>query len=398
MQTSTTCRVCSSETEDILSLGEQQISDFPKPGEPEPPTFPLDLAKCQNCHLVQLKNIAPPELLYHENYSFKSGISQTIKDDLKEIVEKGLEVVPWAYRVLDIGANDGTLLSNYPVKRLPNDPNGPREFKKFAVEPIKKFWEELSNQASVAGDYWPVKSSRMDIVTLVSVFYDMPNPNDAVQSLKEALSHRGVIIIQQNYLPFMLERNTFDNISHEHLSYYSLTSLEYLLNKYGLEVFRVETNDINGGCFRCFISHKGEREVEPSVVKMRESEQNLTTLRPYKQFAARVSGVKNELLDLVRNIPTGSRIYAYGASTRGSVILQASGVTKYLDAVVERNPDKVGRTYLGIPIVSEEETRKNPPDYGLILPYFFSPELIKRERDAGNTAKFIIPLPEPKIV
>lgn len=384
------CRVCDSQTEEILDLGEQTLPFGEK-------KYPLVLVKCPDCHLVQLRDTVPQDLMYNDDYGYRSGINETIKADLKDIADKAKQVVPskfpdYVTTVLDIGSNDGTLLAH---------------FKEWGwavgVEPVKKLADEsqkkLGKSAGIVNDYFSFEAvaaviggrlSKVDIITVISCFYDMPDPNKFVADLKRTLSSDGVIIVQQNYLLKMLENNAYDNICHEHLEYYSLLSLENLLKRHDLEVFRVEQNSINGGSFRTYISHRGSRSVEPSVAEMRESEQHLTA-DTYQDFVNNV--LKTKLL-LKANLAGLKKVYAYGASTRGSVIVQYADIAHRIDAVVERNPDKIGKKYFSIPIISEGEAKKNPPDYKLILPWFHE-SIVEREK---GDIPLILPLPEVKVV
>lgn len=379
------CRACDSQTEEILDLGEQTLPFGEK-------KYPLVLVKCPRCHLVQLRDTVPQELMYNDDYGYRSGINETIKADLKDIVEKALEFNPKT--ATDIGCNDGTLLEYYPS-----------EVALKGYEPVKKLADEaqdrIGNRGPIIPTYFELGKAlpfMSDIVTVISCFYDMPNPRKFVSDLKTILKPDGVIIVQQNYLKSMLENNAYDNICHEHLEYYSLLSLENLLSPHDLEVFRVEQNPINGGSFRTYITHTGIREIEPSVQQMRDEETDygLDSKQPYADFVKRVHlrahQLDNKLYDLFHD---GNTIYAYGASTRGAVIMQHTGMgTQLIAAVVERNPDKIGKKYFGIPIISEEEAKNNPPDYKLIMPWFHQ-SIIDREK---GDIPLILPLPEVKIV
>lgn len=374
------CRVCQTETEEILNLGSQEI-----PFATTEEKFPLSLVKCPECHLVQLRDTVDKSLLYNDNYGYRSGINETIKTDLKDIVSSALKLKPNANTAIDIGCNDGTLLSNYP-----------EEVFTIGYEPVEKLAVEAEKVANeVDNTYFQKCGDPADIITAISMFYDLDNPNKFVADLKGSLKPSGIIIIQQNYLKSMLENNAYDNICHEHLEYYSLLSLEYLLNKHGLEVFRVEQNEINGGSFRTYICHRDSRPVEPSVNAMREEEREygLEGEQPYRHFAELIAYETTELFNVISGLE--GKLYAYGASTRGSVIVQYSHLSTFFEAVVERNPDKIGKTYHGIPIISEEEAKENPPDYKLILPYFHK-SIIDREAQSG--AKIILPLPEVRIL
>lgn len=398
------CRSClSGRLIDILSLGEQYLSDFSK-DDYKPEKSPLDLILCRNCNLVQLKNTVSPTLLYTERYGYKSGINNTMKEELQEIVDKAIRKIDSNGKVivLDIGANDGTLLSNYS-----------KNVYKIAFEPIRKFTAECKVHADVViNDFFSfklyerkLKKKKANIITAISCFYDIDNPNKFVKDIKKILQRDGVFVIQQNYLVGMLMNNAFDNIVHEHLEYYSLLSLEDLLSRHSLEVFHVEESAINGGSFITFISHKKIKSIQESVFRWREYEKalKLNQVKIYKDFAKRVKKNKRELLNLIVNLVKKNKtIFVYGASTRGNTLLQFYQLNNNLiKAAVERNPEKWGKNIssLGIPIISEKQARKQKPDYMLVLPWFFKDEFLEREKEyLKNGGRFIFPLPKIEII
>jgi|SRR3989344_4587739 len=399
------CRVCQSENLiDILSLGNQYLSDFVS-DDSKPAKYPLDLIVCEKCFLLQLRHNAPQTSLYSERYGYKSGMNQTMRDELKQIVEKALKVLPYIGKkltVVDIGANDGTLLNYYPKSLF-----------RIGVEPVLKFADECGKHANIViADFFNLTSykkkvgnRRVDIITAISCFYDMEEPNKFLHDVARILKTNGVFIIQQNYLMSMLQQNAFDNIVHEHLEYYSLLSLENLLRRHDMEVFDVEFSDVNGGSFRTYISFNGKRNVRASVRYLRRKEEkiNLMNIANYTAFAKRVENNKTKLVLLLKKLKKEKKVtYIYGASTRGNTLLQYFGIDKtFIKAAVERNPEKWGKKIasVGIPIISEEQARKDRPDYMLVLPWFFKKEFIKREQAyLKNGGHFIFPLPKLTIV
>jgi hypothetical protein len=248
-------------------------------------------------------------------------------------------------------------------------------------------------------------------ITAIAMFYDLEDPNKFVADVKECLAEDGVFVIQQAYLPLMLKDNIFDNICHEHLEYYSLLSLEALLERRGLGVIDVELNDVNGGSFRTYITHKdggikspvGGGEVRVANMRLLEEKMELGNIQAYRDFAKRVKNIKQRLVGFIRGeVAAGRKVYVYGASTKGNTLLQYFGLdSSVITAAAERNPDKWGKKTVGtnIPIVSEEEARADEPDYFLVLPWHFMPEFKDRERlflERGG--KFIVPLPEFEII
>jgi len=398
------CRSCGSrKLKDIVSLGIQYLSDFSS-SRRKPEKYPLELILCNKCNLLQLKRTAPQNSLYTERYGYRSGINKTMKDELKGIVDKSIEKVklPKKSVVVDIGANDGTLLSFYS-----------KNYFRVGIEPIKKFAKECRKHADVViNDFFNYKSyaeklnsKKARIITAISCFYDIDNPNQFLSDIKRILDKDGIFVVQQNYLAGMLRQNAFDNIVHEHLEYYSLLSLEHLLNRHDLEVFDVELSDVNGGSFRTFISHKGSMRINQRVIDLREYEKKLklNSAKIYKDFASRVRKTKKILYNLLVKLKnTGKSVYLYGASTRGNTILQFCNLNnKLIRAAVERNSEKWGKNIasVGIPIISEEQGRLEKPDYMLVLPWFFKEEFLQREKNyLKSGGHFIFPLPKVEIV
>jgi SAM-dependent methyltransferase len=384
-------------------LGDHYLSDFLKKNK-KPRKFPLDLVLCTECNLLQLKNTVPQKYLYTPRYGYRSGINSTMKNELRRIAGASIGKINNSKKItaLDIGSNDGTLLSFY----------GNGVFK-IAVEPIRKFSLESRKYANVViNDFFDyesiapeLKHIKVDIVTAISCFYDMDNPNKFVADVKKILSKDGIFVISQNYLVGMLENNAFDNIVHEHLEYYSLLSLENLLKKHNLEVFDIEKTQVNGGSFVTYICNKGKIKIEKSVFEFRKYEKQLklNRLSVYNDFAARVRENSNDLFNLITElVKEKNMIYVYGASTRGNTLLQYYNLNnKLIPVAVERNPDKWGKyiSSLNIPIISEEAARKQKPDYMLVLPWFFKEEFLKRERKYLETGgHFIFPLPKVQII
>lgn len=396
----TFCRSCSSKKlTDIISLGKIHLSDFVK-GNIKPPKYPLSLIMCRNCSLLQLKHTTPQSELYNEHYGYKSGINQTMQNELKEIVEKSMMKHPNAVNkltVVDIGANDGTLLKFYPNR-----------YERIGVEPVKKNAEEAKQFAdTIINDFFNFSAfekragtKKADIVTIISCFYDIQEPNEFVADVKKIMDEDGICVIQQNYLVKMLTQNAFDNIVHEHLEYYSLLSLQNLLKRHGLEVFDLELRELNGGSFRTYICFEGKRTISNAVLEQMELEKLISLHRKkiYTDFAGRIRTTKKDVYEFIKSeVKKGKKVYVYGASTRGNTLLQYFDLdNKLIEKAVERNPEKWGKKIasVGIPIISEDQARKERPDYMLVLPWFFRDEFIEREKGyLRSGGKFIFPLP-----
>jgi len=232
-----------------------------------------------------------------------------------------------------------------------------------------------------------LEGKKCDIVTSIAMFYDLENPIAFTQGIRNVLSPEGIWIFEMSYMPTMLSMTSYDTICHEHLEYYSLAIIEYILKQAGMRVFNVSENPINGGSLRCYASradnfHYKKAEWSDNISAMRQKEftLELDTNKPYKNFQDRINVHKEELTSLLKKLKQqGKKIHVYGASTKGNTLLQWCGIdNRIVDCAAERNPDKYGASTLGteIPIVSEAESRAMNPDYYLVLPWHFKEEFI----------------------
>lgn len=406
------CRLCGlKKLIPVLSLGNLYVSDFIKDDDSgRMGKQPLDLVICDpnagGCGLLQLKHTYSPETFYR-NYWYRSGVNQSMAEALLDIVRKAGKKINLKSgdHVIDIGSNDGTLLSFYKNPKL----------KLTGFEPAKNLIPYARKNCSLAvyiNDFFNFKAwqkkyghKKAKIITAIAMFYDLDNPNKFVSDVAKCLDDRGVFVIQMSYLPSMIQQNAFDNICSEHLEYYSLASLNVLLKRHNLEVFDAELNDVNGGSFRTYIQHQGARPISNNVRKLEKLEKrlNLSDRKTYQDFTSRIIVFKKNLVDFVKKEKAkGKKIYGYGASTKGNTLLQFYGLnSKLIKAIADRNPDKWGAKTIGtlIPIISEEEARKQNPDYFLVLPWHFLSEFIRREsKFLKRGGKFIVPLPKFKII
>lgn len=409
------CRICGNDQLiTIIDMGNQALSGrFPKKGDPEPPRAPLVLVKCDNtknpdaCGLVQLKHSVPPLEMYTCEYGYRSGINKTMSDHLADVTAKVQKIVLLEKNdiVLDIGCNDGTLLKSYSrddIRRIGIDPGG-EQYKKYYPGDI-----HLVSDFFTASNFMSVfPREKAKVITSIAMFYDLEQPMEFVNNIRQTLHKDGVWVLEQSYLPTMLEMNSFDTICHEHLEYYALHQINWMLKRNGLKAIDIEFNAINGGSFKLYVTHVNS-SLSPNSVALdtvinAENDLKLDTEKPYREFCTRVEKIKTDLNTLLRmEKAKGKKIFVYGASTKGNVLLQYFGIdSSVITAAAERNPEKWGSRTPGtnIPIISEDEARKQNPDYFLPLPWHFKHEFIEREsqflKDGG---KFIFPLPNIEIV
>jgi len=410
-----TCRVCGSHAlTRVISLGDQYLQgSFVKPGKEMPPTRKIatSLVRCdpmrdeKACGLLQMEYTVPPEVLYSA-YWYRSGTNNTMRNHLKAIAEDATQLLNKSSGiVLDIGCNDGTLLDCYPP-----------EYKKFGIDP-SDVAQEVKGDIKVLQDLFPsdellkvLQGEKCNIITSIAMFYDLENPIHFVQGIKQVLAEDGIWIFEMSYMPTMLKMHSYDTICHEHLEYYSLAIIEYILKQAGMKVFNATLNDINGGSIRCYATHsnnfiykKDEYQQNIKSLRQEEFDLELDTDKPYKNFQDRINVHKDELNTLLKSLKKeGKKIHVYGASTKGNTILQWCGIdNRIIEVAAERNPDKYGAYTIGteIPIVSEADSRAMNPDYYLVLPWHFKQEIVQREQEMLNKGVgLIFPLPNIEIV
>jgi SAM-dependent methyltransferase len=410
------CRVCGSTAlTPVINLGDQHLQgSFVKVGKEMPPLrkIPLSLVRCdptkdeRACGLLQMEHTVPPEVLYSA-YWYRSGTNKTMKNHLQGVAEEAVSILNLSSgTVLDIGCNDGTLFNYYP-----------EGFQKYGIDP-SDVAQEINKQAvTVIQDIFPsdellncLQGKKIDIITSIAMFYDLEDPVAFAKSIKNILAPEGIWIFEMSYMPLMLKMNSYDTICHEHLEFYSLAVIEYILKQTDMKIFNVTINDINGGSLRCFATHTTNFKYknEQNLLNIRamhkdEFDLELDTDKPYKNFQDRINIHRDELITLLKNLKKeGKKIHIYGASTKGNTILQWCGIdNRIVDYAAERNLEKYGAHTLGtdIPIISEAESRAMNPDYYLVLPWHFKDEFIEREREIlGRGTCLIFPLPKIEIV
>lgn len=398
---------------ELFSLGNLYLSDFVEKTTEECQKTPLTLCLSKSSGLVQLKDTADFDKMY-KRYWYHSGTNKTMTNELEGIVESVQSVVKlkpgnvW----LDIGCNDGTLLSfvDKSLIRVGIDPavNNCVKAKDHSNVVVNDYFSETSFKKATA--------LKAKVVTSIAMFYDLPDPVKFCNDIHKVLDADGVWVIQMSYLPLMLDQLAFDNICHEHLEYYSLQSLKHLLDKTGFKIMDCQLNDINGGSFRVYVqktvADQGSFGTAPyrDVCRMRVQSQltyeNLYQLdnpKTYQDWFEKVNELKAQTVGFIDEcIRNGKKVWAYGASTKGNTLLQFFGLdhTKIM-GIAERQPQKYGLKTVGtnIPIYSEEYVRSQNPDYMLVLPWHFINEFKEREKEfLDRGGKFIVPCPKFEVI
>ena len=403
------CRVCDGDLEDVLDLGEIHPSGFLKPGEPWPNKSPLILAECHNCSLVQLRHTVPLDSMYKEQYWYRSGLNSSMVADLKDVVQSVEKEVSFVDSdvVLDIGANDGTLFDFYTDKD---------HVIKVGYDPAPNLAEEAKHHCDYfINDYFSADfvlekfgPNSVKAITAIAMFYDLPDPNWFLQEILKVLHPAGIFVVQFTDLLSMFKANAFDNVCHEHLEYYHLAALKYLLEKHGLEIYHVEYNKVNGGSLRAYIQFaETSYAVLGSVQDALDAEEEYMNSfdSPMKAFASRVESAKNQVLwylNQARSTGGITEIHTLTASTKGNTLLQYFGITdKIIPYAAEINEDKYDLVTVGsnIYILSETDSLQRKPVIYLVLAWHFENTFVKFLHRIDNNPKplLLFPLPEPRI-
>ena len=398
------CRVCSSTNlEDCIDLGDQPwCNDFiTKDALGTEKTYPLVCAFCNECSTLQVKYTVPKEIMYAD-HTYLSGSTKTMVNHFqgvsdfvcdKLIGSKGL--------VVDIGSNDGTLLSTY--KNNDMDVYGVEACAKTAKIANKNgIFTEANYFNKECADKILSEKGPAKVISAANVFYHVEDLHSIVEGIEHLLCKDGVFVVQASYLPNLLKTNAFDIMYHEHLLYYRIENLNYLLSLHSLEVFDVQEASVHGGSIVVFACHKGERTVTQTVIDMIATEraEGYHEIEKYHEFNSNIQKMRTQLQELVAGLETkGKTIFAYGAPAKGTVMLNyCSFTSETISKAAEVNSLKFGRYIPCTNIPIEDEETLEEPDYYLLLSWNFVDEFCKSDAYQSGKRKFIIPLPEPKII
>ncbi len=372
--------------------------DFWKPEE----IYPLEPHFCESCGLVQLNHIVDPKKIFID-YAYNTSTNNSLKDNFQKLV--GLIVKRFNLKkgdfAVDIGSNDGTLLSYYlphGIKILGVDPSN---VTKLALEKniptiVDFFSENLAENISQ-------KYGRAKIITATNVFAHVDKLYDFMGGINKLLSDGGVFITESQYLLDTITKLHYDLIYHEHLRYYSLKPLKLLFDKFGMEIFDAERIPSHGGSIRVYAAKRGEYPVSDSVEALIKDEENngLYRKETFIDFANKIKQNQAEILKIVGDIKNkGSRIVGIGAPAKGNTLLNYYGMKDKIDYLVEKSDLKIGTFAPGtrIPVVEESRLFEEQPEYALLLSWNLADELVPKIRGKGYKGKFIIPMPKPAIL
>lgn len=407
------CRVCkNTDLVPVINLGDQYLSSvFPENlnYRKKAEKYPLDLVLCKKtkdtCGALQLAHFINLDSMY-ELYPYSSSTNSSMVGILKDIVDSAYPLVDLAKDdlILDIGGNDGTLLSFFVKEKLDL----------LTIDPAQKIKQVFkSSRYRYICDFFTKKTfekatnKKAKLIFSIAMFYHLSDPIAFSSEVRDVLDDDGVWVIQMAYLPTMITTNMYDNIVHEHAGYYTAHNMVWIMERAGLEVFDVMLNDVYGGSFRIFVKKTSNVKLKTTKrlkkILSDEKKQKLNNVKTYTDFMKRIEKTKVDLQKLISKIKKENKsIWIYGASTKGSTILQYCDITnKEIDAAADSNPFKFGKYIIGADILIKDEKalRKTKPDYLLALPYSFVDGFIAREKELVNSGtKFIVPLPRVKVL
>lgn len=401
-----TCRICNSKSlAEVISLGVQSLTGvFPGKSEPDPMSGPLVLVQCTDCTLVQLKHSFSPESMYGDNYGYRSGLNSSMVSHLKSKIRllASKYGINTKSLVLDIGSNDGTSCNfwlDYTENVVGMDPTAFkfREHYNSKVTRVDKFFTKANFQEA---------ANKADLITSIAMFYDLDDPVHFARDIHDSLTDKGIWHLEQSYLPSMLATNSYDTICHEHVEYYSLSSLNEIFKRASLKIIDVSLNDVNGGSIAVTVTKVSNNDFSASnyaewLMEKEKYDLNENNATKLSGLGERVARHRDDLKSLLEKLRNEGEIWALGASTKGNVLLQYCAFdTTTITAIADVNPDKMHKVTPGsrIPIKSEAEWLTANPKFSLVLPWHFKRSFLDRnERYSITGGRLIFPLPRIEV-
>ncbi len=407
-ESQTTCRIChSSEIQPVLSLGTTPLADALRQKEQlsqAESKFPLNVAFCPHCSLVQLLETVPPDVLFCQDYPYYSSFSPALLQHSRAnavdlIKSRRLNAKSL---VVELASNDGYLLKNFVEHGIPVlgiDPaEGPaRAAEKVGVPTMCTFFgENLARELSAKG-------KTADVIIGNNVLAHVADLHGFVEGICILLKEDGVAVIEMPYVKDLVDHCEFDTIYHEHLCYFSVTALDRLFRMHSLFLNNVKRLTIHGGSLRIYVEKKENVSATVRAMLQTEAAEKVDQIDYYRDFAHRVEGIRTELQHLLQRLKQqGARIAAYGAAAKGSTLINYSDIgTELVDFVVDRNTHKQGLYMPGqhIPVLAPEALLERKPDYVLLLAWNFAEEILQQQKEYQQRGgRFIIPVPNPRVV
>ena len=393
-----TCKNCKSKKlRKIIFLGKQPISShFYSNKKKNLSQYPLDLYECIICKLVQFKSLPKLDDMYGLNYGYRTSLSPLMIQHMKNKYLKLKKNIKKNSNILDIGCNDGTFLNFFSRHKNIN---------LFGIDPSSEKFRKFHNKkTNLVVDYFSKKNInrnfgnlKFDLISSFAMFYDIEDPNSFCRDIKNLLSNNGKWILELSYFPLLLENLTYDQICHEHVTYYSLTTFEKIIKKNGLKLIDFNLNEINGGSIEITCAKKSSK-ISQNLKKINSLKKYETKIssKSYENFNLRVDNVKKNINLFLKS--NKGNVIGYGASTKGNIVLNHCEIdSSTLPYICDANPYKFGRYTPGtnIKIISKSEMRKKKPKYLLVLIWSFRKEVIRQEKNfilKGGKLVFHLPM------
>jgi SAM-dependent methyltransferase len=402
------CRACGkSELTIFLDLGHTPIADrLLKKSQltEKEPTFPLEVALCSGCGMVQILETVAPEILFSADYPYFSSFSDHLlahsRENVLDIIDR--RQLNATSLVVELASNDGYLLKNYVEAGIPVqgiDPaNGPaKAAEEIGVPTLNTFFTvDLAKELHAKG-------IQADVIHANNVLAHVADTNGFVEGIAVLLKDDGVAVIEAPYCKDLIDHLEFDTIYHQHLLYLTVTALNNLFRSHNLYLNEIKQLSIHGGSLRLYVEKKENMTDSVNSLLAMEKAEGIDTISYYLDFSRRVETLKKDLYDLITGLKAeGKSIAGYGAAAKGCTLINYIGITHdMIDFIADKNHHKQGLYMSGmhIPIVDPAEILSTMPDYVLILPWNFSEEILTQQAEYRKKGgKFIIPIPQPKIV
>lgn len=401
------CQVCdSADLQPILFIGYlPPVNTMPLIGSrpTQQPAYPAELLSCRRCELVQLGLVVDPRILFPPSYPYTSGTTRILRENFAELYREssGLLSLNPSDLIVDVGSNDGTLLSNFAeaghaVQGIEPTDTGHLANKR-GIRTLISFFDRSAALRVIR------ERGKAKLIAATNVFAHMANIHEILDSIVEMLDERGVFVTESHYWVSLIESLQYDTIYHEHLRYYSFGSLQYLFRMHGLEAFHAKRIPPHGGSIRVYAARSGDHPVRPSVAEIGALERTALSPESIERFKLGVMSSKLELYELLARIKgDGNRIYGVGAPSRASTLINYVGLDDgIIDCVLEiPGSFKIGKYIPGtvIPVVDEEKLFTDQPEYALLLSWHIADELIPKLAGRGFRGDFLVPLPTPHVV
>ena len=389
----------------ILSLGYlPPVNDYQpiESKKKETVFFPAELMISKSSKLVQLGTIVNKEIIFPKDYPYTSSTTKILRDNFKNLYREATKIlnIKKNHLIIDIGSNDGNLLSNFKKNHRVLGVT-PESIGKIAIQ--KGIDTIISYFDKSAVNLILKKYGKAKLVTATNVFAHIDNIDTVIKNINKILDRDGVFISESHYLVKLIQTVQYDTIYHEHMRYYSLTSLNYLFKKHGLKIFYAKEIPTHGGSIRVYVTRNKNQKIYPNVNKILKYEKKFLNKETYSFFKKKVIMSKIKLYSLLKNIKSRNKIiYGVGAPSRGATLINYVGINEdIIDCILEiKGSYKIGKYMPGtnIPILNESFFKKKKPDYLLLLSWHIAKDLINNFRKKGFKGKFIVPLPSPYII